>query len=90
MIRRFSTQIRDERDQYFGRFYLFEDITARRRVRHQERARLEGDLHQAMKMQDRPARRRGGDDFDDMLGVILGHTRIAMKSVRATDRSTST
>jgi PAS domain S-box-containing protein len=31
-IRRYTTQIRDERDQYFGRFYLFEDITERRRV----------------------------------------------------------
>jgi len=31
-IRRYTTQIRDERDQYFGRFYLFEDITDRRRV----------------------------------------------------------
>jgi GAF domain-containing protein/PAS domain-containing protein len=30
-IRRFSTQIRDESDRYFGRFYLFEDITKRRR-----------------------------------------------------------
>ena len=31
-IRRYTTQIRDERDQYFGRFYLFEDVTERRRV----------------------------------------------------------
>ena len=26
-IRRFSTQIRGERDEYFGRFYIFEDIS---------------------------------------------------------------
>lgn len=31
-IRRFSTQIRDEQDRYFGRLYLFEDITARKRA----------------------------------------------------------
>jgi PAS domain-containing protein len=31
-IRRFSTQIRDEADQYFGRFYIFEDISERRRI----------------------------------------------------------
>jgi PAS domain S-box-containing protein len=31
-IRRYTTQIRDEADQYFGRFYLFEDITERRQV----------------------------------------------------------
>ena len=30
-IRRFSTQIRGEQDEYFGRFYLFEDISARKR-----------------------------------------------------------
>lgn len=31
-IRRFSSQIRDEHDRYFGRLYLFEDITARKRA----------------------------------------------------------
>ncbi|WP_187292331.1 PAS domain S-box protein [Candidatus Symbiobacter mobilis] len=30
-VRWFSTQIRDEKDHYFGRFYLFEEITERRR-----------------------------------------------------------
>ncbi len=29
-IRRFSTQLRDETDRYYGRFYIFEDITQRR------------------------------------------------------------
>ncbi len=29
-IRLFSTQVRDELDRYFGRLYLFEDITARK------------------------------------------------------------
>ncbi|MBD2294023.1 PAS domain S-box protein [Anabaena sphaerica FACHB-251] len=32
IIRRFSTQIRDKDDQYFGRLYIFEDITARKKV----------------------------------------------------------
>ena len=31
-LRRYSTQIRDDSDQYFGRFYLFEDITERRKI----------------------------------------------------------
>lgn len=31
-IRRFSTQIRDENDRYFGRLYIFEDVTERKRV----------------------------------------------------------
>lgn len=34
-IRRFSTQIRDEGDRYFGRLYLFEDITERKQVEEQ-------------------------------------------------------
>lgn len=29
-IRRFSTQVRDEQDRYFGRLYIFEDITERK------------------------------------------------------------
>gem|GEM_PF-1163371 len=29
-VRRFSTQIRSENDKYYGRFYIFEDITARK------------------------------------------------------------
>ncbi|HBF38663.1 MAG TPA: hypothetical protein DDW50_15260 [Firmicutes bacterium] len=31
VIRRFSTQIRDEQDRYYGRFYLFEDILERKK-----------------------------------------------------------
>ncbi len=40
-IRRFSTQIRDEADQYFGRFYLFEDITERRTIEAQAQRNAE-------------------------------------------------
>jgi len=31
IIRRFSTQIRGENDEYYGRFYIFEDITERKK-----------------------------------------------------------
>ena len=31
-IRRFSAQIRDESDRYFGRLYIFEDVTDRKRT----------------------------------------------------------
>ncbi|BAY38811.1 diguanylate cyclase with PAS/PAC and GAF sensors [Nostoc sp. NIES-2111] len=31
-IRRFSNQIRDSRDKYFGRLYIFEDITSRKQI----------------------------------------------------------
>ncbi|BAZ00453.1 multi-sensor hybrid histidine kinase [Tolypothrix tenuis PCC 7101] len=36
-IRRFSTQVRDRNDQYFGRLYIFEDITSRKQVEQQIR-----------------------------------------------------
>jgi PAS domain S-box-containing protein len=39
VIRRFSAQIRDNSDQYFGRLYLFEDITERKQAE-QERLQL--------------------------------------------------
>ncbi|MBE9202105.1 MULTISPECIES: diguanylate cyclase [unclassified Nodularia (in: cyanobacteria)] len=32
IIRRFSSQIRDSQDQYFGRLYIFEDITPRKQI----------------------------------------------------------
>jgi len=35
MIRRFSAQIRDQDDRYFGRLYIFEDITERKRIEEQ-------------------------------------------------------
>ncbi|MDZ8259675.1 diguanylate cyclase domain-containing protein [Nostoc sp. ChiQUE01b] len=31
-IRRFSSQIRDTQDRYFGRLYIFEDITSRKQI----------------------------------------------------------
>jgi PAS domain S-box-containing protein len=35
IIRRFSAQVRDEDDRYFGRLYIFEDITERKRIEEQ-------------------------------------------------------
>ncbi|MBE9225491.1 PAS domain S-box protein [Phormidium sp. LEGE 05292] len=35
IIRRFSAQIRDPDDRYFGRLYIFEDITERKRIEEQ-------------------------------------------------------
>ncbi|MGA9380500.1 MAG: PAS domain S-box protein [Phormidium sp.] len=35
IIRRFSTQICDQDDRYFGRLYIFEDITERKRIEEQ-------------------------------------------------------
>ncbi len=41
-IRRYSTQIRDADDRYFGRFYIFEDVTEHRR--HEAEAKRNADL----------------------------------------------
>ena len=40
-IRRYSTQIRDQMDEYHGRFYIFEDITAQKRLEFEIAANLE-------------------------------------------------
>ncbi len=40
-IRRFSTQIRDDADQYHGRFYIFEDITQQKRLVQETEAMLD-------------------------------------------------
>ncbi|MCP6760855.1 MAG: PAS domain S-box protein [Fischerella sp. CENA71] len=37
IVRRFSTQVRDGNNQYFGRLYIFEDITARKQAEQQVR-----------------------------------------------------
>lgn len=57
------------------------DITERKRAE-QEKARLEGELLQAQKMES-VGRLAGGvaHDFNNMLGVILGHTELAMEQV---------
>jgi PAS domain S-box-containing protein len=54
IIRRFSTQVRDEDDNYFGRLYLFEDITARERAEHiiREQAALLNVTSDAMFVRD--------------------------------------
>jgi len=42
--RRFSTQIRGENDEYYGRFYIFEDITIRKRTEEELlNARIDAD-----------------------------------------------
>ena len=62
------------------------DITAQK-VAEKERVKLEGQLHQARKMES-VGRLAGGvaHDFNNMLGVIIGYTEMALGSVPPGDR----
>ena len=45
IIRRFSNQIRDRQDRYFGRLYIFEDITERRQTENVAKANAEREQY---------------------------------------------
>ncbi|NWJ96279.1 MAG: PAS domain S-box protein [Chloroflexi bacterium] len=65
-IRRFSYQVRDPQDRYFGRFYLFEDVTDKKK-RAEERLKL-GKLESLGIL-------AGGiaHDFNNLLAIIMGN-----------------
>ena len=64
---------------------VYLDITDRKRAE-EEREKLQAQLSQAQKMES-VGRLAGGvaHDFNNMLGVILGHTELAMLEVSPTD-----
>ncbi|MHB1461397.1 MAG: PAS domain S-box protein [Armatimonadota bacterium] len=63
---------------------FYHDITARKKAE-EERAGLEAQLQQAQKMET-VGRLAGGvaHDFNNMLGVIIGHTQMAIEGVNPT------
>jgi PAS domain S-box-containing protein len=76
-----ASTYRDETGKVIGVFAAARDVTDRRRAEG-EKAKLEDELRQALKMES-VGRLAGGvaHDFNNMLGVILGHTELAMEHV---------
>ncbi|MBI5843161.1 MAG: response regulator [Deltaproteobacteria bacterium] len=74
----------DSRGEFIGYIGHCLDITEHKRAG-EERAKLESQFQQAQKMES-VGRLAGGvaHDFNNMLGVILGHTEMAMEQVDPT------
>ncbi len=76
-----SSLLKDEQGQILGIEGLLRDITERKRGE-EERQKLQAQLNQAQKLES-VGRLAGGvaHDFNNMLGLILGHAELALKKV---------
>ncbi len=76
-----ASPLKDDLGNIVGFLGTTRDITERRRVE-EEKAKLERQLHQAQKMES-VGRLAGGvaHDFNNMLGIIIGHAELAMGHV---------
>ncbi|MBT9589172.1 PAS domain S-box protein [bacterium] len=79
--------VKDRTGHFAGLVWQISDMTEHRRAEEQ-RSQLEAQLHQAMKMQS-VGRLAGGvaHDFNNMLGVILGHADLALGQLEPTQPS---
>jgi PAS domain S-box-containing protein len=76
-----ASPLKDDLGNIVGFLGTTRDITERRWAE-EEKAKLEGQLHQAQKMES-VGRLAGGvaHDFNNMLGIIIGHAELAMGQV---------
>ena len=84
-IQTIKTPIRQEDGRIVGLLGVFWDITARKRAE-AEREKLQAQLNQAQKM-EAVGRLAGGvaHDYNNVLGVIIGYSELAMEKVAADD-----
>jgi len=81
LLDRHSAPVLGKDGKYYGRIWVFRDITESRRA-DEDREKLQAQLAQAQKMES-VGRLAGGvaHDFNNMLGVILGHTELALEDL---------
>ncbi|MBN2308608.1 MAG: PAS domain S-box protein, partial [Candidatus Hydrogenedentes bacterium] len=81
VLDRYTAPVIDKDGKHYGRIWTFRDITVRRRAE-QDREKLQDQLLQAQKMES-VGRLAGGvaHDFNNMLGVIMGHTELALEQI---------